>query len=162
MFSQGHLIWIGISAALIVGGVLVCLRRQPPLRRLFFVCLALGIVSEVIKVFSVSGIVPMVDPVIAEQNSEAVLQWIPTGEYTPYLPMEHLPLELCSLYLLFMLLVEMAVDRLPDHSCGTGCRAGDPPVFASSAEKEGPGPCARLRYLKTRSVQEPIALVCAE
>ncbi len=104
MFSQGHLIWIGISAALIAGGLLLCIRRRPPLRRVLTICLVLGAVSEVIKVFSVAVIVPMVDPVIAESGGSTVLQWAPTGQYTPYLAMEHLPLELCSLFLLFTLL----------------------------------------------------------
>lgn len=104
MFSQGHLIWIAISAVLIAGGLTVCLRRRPPIRRVMCVCLALGVISEIIKVFSVTQIVPMVDPVIAVQSGTPSLQWVPTGEYTPYLAMEHLPLELCSLYLVFMLL----------------------------------------------------------
>ena len=104
MFSTGHLIWIGISMVLIVGGLAYCLRHHPTLRAVQSVCMVVGIISEVFKVFSVAQIVPMVDPVIAEQNGEMVLQWIPTGEYTPYLAMEHLPFELCSLYLLFLLL----------------------------------------------------------
>ena len=104
MFSQGHLIWIGISVLLIAGGLWACLRKKPPLRKVMTVCMALGVASEVVKVFSVARIVPMVDPVILEQDGAMVLQWMPTGEYTPYLAMEHLPIELCSLYLLFMLL----------------------------------------------------------
>ena len=104
MFSQGHLIWIGISAVLIAGGLLYCMRRKPPLRRVLTVGLALGAVSEVIKFFSVAVIVPMVDPVIAESGGSTVIQWVPAGQYTPYLAMEHLPLELCSLFLLFSLL----------------------------------------------------------
>ncbi len=104
MFSQGHLIWIAVSAALIAGGLFACLRRRPPLRRVLTVCMVLGVISEVVKVFSVAEIVPMVDPVIVESGGSVLIQWLPTGEYTPYLAMEHLPLELCSLYLLFMLL----------------------------------------------------------
>lgn len=104
MFSQGHLIWIGISAILIAGGLFLCMCKRPPLRRVLAVSMALGAVSEVIKIFSVAEIVPMVDPVIAESGGSTVLQWVPTGQYTPYLAMEHLPLELCSLFLLFNLL----------------------------------------------------------
>ena len=104
MFSQGHSIWIGISAVLIAGGLLLCKRYRPPLRWVLTVCLALGAVSEVIKVFSVAVIVPMVDPVIVESSGNTSLQWVPTDQYTPYLAMEHLPLELCSLFLLFCLL----------------------------------------------------------
>ena len=104
MFSQGHLLWIGISSLLIAGGLFVCLRRRPPLRRVLSACMALGVISEIVKVFCVTEIVPVVDPVIAESGGSLALQWVPTGQYTPYLAMEHLPLELCSLYLLFMLL----------------------------------------------------------
>ena len=112
MFSQGHLIWIGISAALIAAGLFACLRWRPPLRRLLTVCLVVGVLSEVIKVFSVAQIIPMVDPVIAVQNGVSELQWVPTGEYTPYLAMEHLPLELCSLYILFLVLALMLKDGI--------------------------------------------------
>lgn len=63
------------------------------------VCLALGVFSEIIKFFSVTQIIPMVDPEIAVQSGTPSLQWVPTGEYTPYLAIVHLPLELCSLYL---------------------------------------------------------------
>ena len=112
MFSLGHLIWIGISVILIAGGLWACLRNRPPLRKLMTVCMALGVVSEIVKVFSVAQIVPMVEPVIAEQNGALALQWFPTGEYTPVLASEHLPLELCSLYLLFMLLALALKDGL--------------------------------------------------
>ena len=104
MFSTGHILWIGISTLLIAGGLLACLCVRPPLKKLFSVGLALGLLSEVVKLFSAAVIVPMVDPVVAAENGTYVLQWVPSGEYTPYLAMEHLPLELCSLYLLFMLL----------------------------------------------------------
>lgn len=110
MLSEGHLIWIGISAAIIAAGLFYCLKFRPPLKKVLIVCFVLGLVSEVIKVLSTTEIVPMVEPVIAEQNGSAVLQWIPSGEYTPYLAMEHLPLELCSLYLVFMLLALVLKD----------------------------------------------------
>ena len=110
MFSQGHLLWIVISAALIALGLAFCLRRRPPLRRVLTVCMWAGVVSEVIKFFSASVIVPMVDPVVVTGGGDAALQWLPTGEYTPYLAMEHLPLELCSLYLFFMLLALVGKD----------------------------------------------------
>ena len=104
MISQGHLIWIGLSAVLIAAGLPVCLRRRPPLRHLLKICLIIGAASEIIKFFSCAVIIPMVDPAVTVQNGAAALEWLPSGEYTPYLGMEHMPLELCSLYLLFMLL----------------------------------------------------------
>ena len=111
MFSTGHLMWIGISVVLIVAGLAYFLRKRPPLRKVLFVCFVIGLVSEVIKVFSVAQIVPMVDQTIVEQGGEMTLQWIPSGEYTPYLGKEHLPLELCSLYLVFLLLALVLKDE---------------------------------------------------
>ena len=102
MFSTGHLIWIGISMALIVIGFVLCCHYRPSLKKMFLVCFALGILSEIIKVLYTTEIVPMLDPVIIDQNGVSTLGWIPSGQYTPYLPLEHLPLELCSLYLVFM------------------------------------------------------------
>lgn len=110
MFSTGHLLWIGISFALIIFGLIACFRYKPTLWRLFSFCLPLGAISEVIKVFSVTEIVPLVDPVITTENGQAVLGWEPIGQYVPYLAKEHLPLELCSLYLLFMLLALLIRD----------------------------------------------------
>ena len=137
MFSQGHLIWIAISAVLIAAGTNTCLRLRPPLRRVLYFSLVLGILSEVIKVFSVTQIVPMVDPVIVTQDGAAALQWIPTGEYTPYLAMEHMPLELCSLFLVFMLLALVLKDGPWKHGLyavmfASGLLGGLLGIFASS------------------------------
>ena len=102
MFSTGHQIWIVISLLVIIGGFLFCLKTRPSLKRLFTVCLFLGVLSEVIKVLYTTEIVPMLDLTIIEENGLQTIGWIPSGEYTPYLPLEHLPLELCSLYLFFL------------------------------------------------------------
>ncbi|MBQ7624836.1 MAG: YwaF family protein [Clostridia bacterium] len=110
MFSQGHLIWIGVSGILAACILAVCLRKKPTLKKLFSICLPLGALSEFIKIFSASEIVPLIDPVITQKEGAAALEWIPAGEYTPYLAKEHLPLELCSLYLLFMLLALLLKD----------------------------------------------------
>ena len=111
MFSTGHVLWIAISSVLIIFGAAACFRLRPTLYRVFSLCLLFGFVSEVIKVFSVAEIVPLVDPVIVTENGEAVLSWEPIGQYVPYLAKEHLPLELCSLYLLFMLLALILKDE---------------------------------------------------
>lgn len=104
MFSQGHLIWIAICFALIAIAFIVCMIAKPRLKKVFKTCLILGVVSEIIKVFSTAEILPMVDPVIIEENGTQVIGYTATGQYTPYLGKEHLPLELCSLYLFFMLI----------------------------------------------------------
>ena len=93
MFSTGHLLWIGICAVLIVAGTLACLRRRPTEDRLLKICLAIGVLSEAAKLFSVMRILPMVD--IAVKG--AALEYIPAGQYTPYLEMRYLMAEVCGL-----------------------------------------------------------------
>ena len=96
MYSTGHLIWIGISAVLIIGGFFAIRVRKPTLDQVLKACLIVGVVSEVTKVFSVTSILPMVTPEIAATESGQALTYVPIGQYTPYLKMEHLPLEMCS------------------------------------------------------------------
>ena len=98
MFSTGHLMWIGISVALIVFGMVACLRRKPSEEHFLKICLAIGITSEAVKLFSVMRILPMVDIAV----NGAALDYTYAGQYTPYLEMADLPLELCSLQIVFM------------------------------------------------------------
>lgn len=103
MFSAQHILWIIISAVLITGGVAACVRRKPELRKLFKLCLILAVISEAVKIISVARIVPVVDPVISAAGDGYTLSYVPSGEYTPFIGAEHLPLELCSLYIVFLL-----------------------------------------------------------
>lgn len=103
MFSAGHCLWIGISAVLIIGGLLFCVHCQPGLERLLKTCLAVSVLSEGVKLFSVIRILPFVAPVIEGEN--AAMVYVTTGQYAPYLEMAHLPLELCSLQMVFMSVV---------------------------------------------------------
>ncbi|MBR4550878.1 MAG: YwaF family protein [Oscillospiraceae bacterium] len=103
MYSTGHLIWIGISAVLIIGGFFAIRVRKPTLDQVLKACLIVGVVSEVTKVFSVTSILPMVTPEIAATESGQALTYVPIGQYTPYLKMEHLPLEMCSLMIVFLI-----------------------------------------------------------
>ena len=98
MFSTGHLLWISISAVLIAAGTAYCLRRRPAQARLLKICLTIGVVSEAIKLFSVIRILPMVDIAV----NGAALYYTYAGQYTPYLEMADLPLELCSLQIVFV------------------------------------------------------------
>ncbi|MBR4575473.1 MAG: YwaF family protein [Lachnospiraceae bacterium] len=104
MFSEGHLIWIGLSILMIIIGLAACRIRRPSLRSLMKSALYIGIASEVIKVFSVAQIVPVADTVIREEGGRITVDYVVSAGYTPYIAMEHMPLELCSLYLVFMLL----------------------------------------------------------
>ena len=103
MYSTGHLIWIGISAILIVGGLLTIRIRKPTLEQVLKACLIVGVVSEVTKVFSVTSILPVVTPEIVTTEAGSVLTYVPIGKYSPYMKMEHLPLELCSLMIVFLI-----------------------------------------------------------
>ncbi|MBR6113630.1 MAG: YwaF family protein [Oscillospiraceae bacterium] len=107
MFSTGHLLWIGISFALIVGGFIAIRIRRASLDEVLKWCLVVGVASEVVKVFSVTVILPMVTP----QISGGELVYEVTGTYTPYMELAHLPLELCSLMILFLALALWSKDK---------------------------------------------------
>ena len=103
MFSTGHLIWIGISLLLIVAGTCACLRKRPSETQVLKLCLTAGVVSEAVKLFSVMRILPVVDIGV----NGAALETTFAGQYTPYLEMADLPLELCSLQIAFMVIMLM-------------------------------------------------------
>lgn len=56
--------WICISACLIAIGYAACRIRKPREDALLKVCLAIGVLSEAIKLFSVIRILPMVEVVV--------------------------------------------------------------------------------------------------
>jgi len=107
MFSTGHLVWIGISLALVVGGAAAIRVRKPTLEQVLRACLIVGVISEVIKVFSVTVILPTVTATVTGGE----LVYSVSGQYTPYMKMEHLPLELCSLMIVFLYLALRMKDE---------------------------------------------------
>lgn len=111
MFSVGHMIWIGISLALIAGGYILCVIKKPSIEKMLKVCLAIGLISEWVKILSVTNILPMVEPEILSSESGARLVYQATGEYSPYLEMAHLPFELCSLMLAFIVVALFMKDE---------------------------------------------------
>lgn len=98
MFSAGHLMWICISLCLIAGGTVACRIRKPREDSLLKVCLAIGVLSEAVKLFSVIRILPMVEVAV----EGGALEYVRAGQYTPYLEMADLPFELCSLQIVFI------------------------------------------------------------
>ena len=102
MFSLYHIIWIAVCFAMIAGCIVILTRRKPPLKKVVSVYLILGAISEIIKILSVIEIVPMVEPVIESGGGNSVINYVPTGEYTPVMGAEHLPLELCSLQIILI------------------------------------------------------------
>lgn len=107
MFSQGHLIFLGLSVVLILFGVYMCRTRKPPLDKLIRICFLISLVLEAAKVFTVIQIVPVVEPAI----ENGALIYKETGQYAPYIQAEHLPFELCSLQIVFMFLSLVIKDR---------------------------------------------------
>ena len=104
MFSAGHLIWIAVSAALTVIGLVCCFHFRPGLNKLLTVCCCLALVSEFIKLFSTIQIVPVVRAAVEIIDGVPTVVYNETGEFAPYLEAEHYPLELCSLQILFIFL----------------------------------------------------------
>ncbi len=102
MFSTGHLMWVAISAAAIVLGCVACKRKNPTLEQVLKACLVVGAASELVKIFCVTSILPVVTPELAMGEAGPALQYVPLGPYTPYMKMEHLPLEMCSLMIPFL------------------------------------------------------------
>ena len=90
MFSEGHLLFIFISAVLIAAGTAVCKKQHPAMRRMLLICLAIALVSEFVKTLGNMQIVPIVKPVV--ENGKLVYK--ETGAYTPYLEAQHFSSEL--------------------------------------------------------------------
>ena len=139
MFSVGHLIWIAISLVLIVLGTALCLKKKPDINKLVLICLILGLVSEAVKMLSVTEIVPVVEPMV----ENGALIYKPTGEFRPYIEAEHLPFELCTLQIPFMalaLIIEKGKwrKRLFALMYGTGIIGGLVAIFMASIAPEFP------------------------
>ncbi len=110
MFSTGHLIWISISVVAIIAGLVVCRIRRPALEQVLKACLIAGVVSELVKIFCVTQILPVVTVGITAGESGPMFSYTELGQYTPYMKMEHLPLEMCSLMIPFLALALLLRD----------------------------------------------------
>ena len=97
MFSTGHIMWITISAVLVLLGLVLCKKKSPSFEKLLRWCFTFGILSEFVKIFSVINVLPIVEPVISGDS----VSYVVSGTYSPYIEIAHLPLELCSLQILF-------------------------------------------------------------
>lgn len=97
MFSVYHLIWLAICAALIAICLYITGKKKTPFSSVLDAAALISILSECIKVFSVIRIVPLSDG---------------TGTI-PYLELNHLPLHLCSIQILFILYVRSAAEDSP-------------------------------------------------
>ena len=106
MFSTGHFIWMGISATMVAAGLALVYKKRPELDRMLRICLVIALGSEVVKILYEIQFVPVVVPSV----SAAGLIYKATGAFAPYLELEHLPLELCSIQILLLLFANLMKD----------------------------------------------------
>lgn len=92
MFSLNHIIWIIICIILCILGSIWVKKTNPEFKKVINYALILSIISEVAKVFSVVKLVP-----VANSNN-----------YFPYIELNHLPLHLCSLQIVFFIFLKMS------------------------------------------------------
>lgn len=133
MFGTGHIIFIIISIIMILCGTAVCFTKKPPVKKLLKICFCLAAAMELIKMFLLLELVPVVEPVI----SGGTFVYRETGRYSPYLIAEHLPFELCSLQIAFIFLAlviknETWQKRLYSVIYGTALIGGIMAVLLSS------------------------------
>ena len=89
MFGTLHLAALGISALLIIGGVIAV--RRVPMKLLLKIMLGIGVASEIIKVFAYI------------LKNEAVLGG--------YLPKTDLPFHLCSVQIIFLAILNLTSNK---------------------------------------------------
>lgn len=94
MFTINHLIWSVISVAVIVTALVLCKKYKLSLKTVLTIACIVSAASELIKLFSSIELVPSA-----------------SGErFYPYIKMQHLPLHLCSLQIIFILYARFAKD----------------------------------------------------
>lgn len=111
MFSQGHLLWISICFVLIVVNLIFNSKLKISTRKMLTICLIVGVGSEILKFVTSMQIIPMVRPDIVVSGNSGTLNYIPTGQYSPYLEVSHLPFELCSLMNVFIAIALLLKDE---------------------------------------------------
>ncbi len=86
MFSVYHIIWLAISFTAIITGLILLMKHKPEIDKVLTVGCIGAVASEFTKVFSLIELVP-------SSNGETMHL---------YIQMEHLPLHLCSLQIIFL------------------------------------------------------------
>ena len=92
MFSIQHLIWAVISVAVIVGLLYMFKKYHWTLKQVLTLACVVSVTSELIKIFSSMEMVASADGT----------------KMFPYIKMQHLPLHLCSLQILFIFFARFA------------------------------------------------------
>ncbi len=95
MFSWQHFVWLFISLILIVFFLVLYRKKRPHFNKVLNYCLVVCFLSEFTKVFSTIEMVPSADGSIIY----------------PYIPMNHLPLHLCSIQILMIVYVRFTKNE---------------------------------------------------
>ena len=86
MFSIQHFIWLGICVVMFICAILLYRKKRPNLNTVLDICIVVCVLSEITKVLSVLEMVPSADGTLMR----------------PYLPLNHLPLHMCSIDILLI------------------------------------------------------------
>lgn len=97
MFSVYHIIWLLICSVIVICSLYLIKRTDFSFSSVVNCCMLVSLLSECVKVFSVVKMLPLSD-----------------GKgFVPYLELNHLPLHLCSIQILFILFLRFSPDNSP-------------------------------------------------
>lgn len=126
MFTVYHFIWLGICLALFAFAYHYLKKHRPKLKNVLSFACAVSVLSELTKTLSVLEMVPSAD------GSTMHL----------YLEMQHLPLHLCSIQIIFIFYARFAKDSraketllafmYPSCTLGAFCALLMPSIFSTS------------------------------
>ena len=126
MFSVQHFIWLGICLILFVLSIILYRKYRPSLSRVLDICIVICALSEITKVLSVLEMVPSTNGTIMR----------------PYLPLNHLPLHLCSIDIILIYFARYAKSKetkenllaylYPTCLYGSLLALGMPSIFTTS------------------------------
>ncbi|MBO4322639.1 MAG: YwaF family protein [Clostridia bacterium] len=131
MFTVYHFIWLAICAVLIAGCLILKKKLRLSLKSVLNGAVAVSILSEAVKICSVIKILD-----------------VSTGGTVPYIELNHLPIHLCSIQIIFILFVRFApagMDRMRDRllafmypTCVLGATAAllMPSIFSTTLPPE--------------------------
>lgn len=95
MFSPAHLMMLAASVISVIGISKILGRKQIPLERMLFVCGCIALACECVKIVLSIEMVPLLS------LSEAGL-YQQTGAFIPHMNNEDIPMELCSMQIVFI------------------------------------------------------------
>ena len=101
MFETLHFVWLGLMAAAIVAGLLVCKKFKPSTKTLFTIACAFCIASEVVKLFCV------------------LIQGERVNEHGTFIKETDLPFHLCSMQIFLALLGRFTEKESVKNFCAT-------------------------------------------